>query len=185
MAADVVHKGAGIPYLASTIFFAIALGGIFALWYASERTLSIHSITTVRRELFYWATVMTTFALGTAAGDMTAHTLGIGFLASGFLFAGLFAVPALAWRFLGLDGVVAFWAAYILTRPLGASFSDWMAVPPRLGGLGWGYGWTTLVLTVVIVAMVAYLQVTKADVSPEARVGLAAPDPTAGRGVGR
>ena len=184
MAADVVHKGAGIPYAISTVFFAIALAGIFVLWYASERTLSIHSITTVRRELFYWAAVMTTFALGTAAGDMTAHTMGIGFLASGFLFAALFALPALAWKFLGLDAVVAFWAAYILTRPLGASFSDWMAVPTHAGGLGWGYGWTTFVLTVIIVALVAYLQVSKADVSPETRVGFAPSATSSSRRVG-
>jgi uncharacterized membrane-anchored protein len=123
MIADVIHSGLGISYLLSTTGFAVVLGAIFVVWYRSEKTLSIHSIYTFRRELFYWATVMTTFALGTAAGDMTASTLGLGFFTSGLLFAFLFALPAIAhWRF-GLNDIAAFWFAYILTRPLGASFA--------------------------------------------------------------
>src|SRR5215471_8361811 len=137
MAADVTHVVLGIPYLVSTVFFAAALAVIFVVWYASEKTLSIHSINTPRRELFYWATVIATFALGTAAGDMTAATLGLGYFASCVLFAVLFAIPALAYRLLGLNGIVAFWWAYIITRPLGASIADWLG-KPYLGGLGLG-----------------------------------------------
>jgi uncharacterized membrane-anchored protein len=101
MAADVTHVVLGVPYLISTIFFASALAIIFVAWYSSEKTLSIHSIYTRRREMFYWATVMATFALGTAAGDMTASTLGLGYFPSFVLFAILFAVPAVAHRWFG------------------------------------------------------------------------------------
>ncbi|MGH2496907.1 MAG: COG4705 family protein, partial [Ktedonobacteraceae bacterium] len=125
MAADVLHVVLGIPYVVSTAFFILALVIIFVAWYASERTLSIHSITTTRRELFYWATVMATFALGTAVGDLTAATLGLGYFSSGVLFAILFALPALAYWLFRLNAIFAFWFAYIMTRPLGASFADW------------------------------------------------------------
>jgi uncharacterized membrane-anchored protein len=131
MVADALHIQLGVPYAVSTVGFAIALTVIFVIWYASERTLSIHRITTLRRELFYWATVCATFALGTAAGDLTAYTLHLGFLASGILFAVVIAVPAVAHRFARMNAVVAFWFAYIVTRPLGASFADWMGVPTR------------------------------------------------------
>src|SRR6516225_4930610 len=103
MAADVTHIVLGVPYLYSTIFFSIALAIIFSIWYTIEKTLSIHSINTFRRELFYWATVLVTFALGTAAGDMTASTLGLGYFASGVLFAVLFAIPALSYWLFGLN----------------------------------------------------------------------------------
>ena len=136
----VVRIQLGIPYAVTTVGFAIALTVVFAVWYATKRTLSIHHITTMRRELFYWATVCATFALGTATGDLTAYTLHLGFLASGILFAVVIAVPALAHRFARLDAVVAFWLAYIVTRPLGASFADWMGVPHDLSGLNWGQG---------------------------------------------
>ena len=162
MAADVVHIVLGIPYLISTFFFAVVLAIVFVVWYASEKTLSIHSITTRRRELFYWATVMVTFALGTAAGDMTAATLGLGYFSSGVLFAILIAVPALAYFFLGLNQVAAFWFAYIVTRPLGASFADWSA-KPTLGGIGMGDGKVSLVLAVLIISFVAYLTITRKD----------------------
>jgi len=162
MAADVIHVVLGIPYLISTVFFAVALAVIFAVWYASEKTLSIHSINTPRRELFYWATVITTFALGTAAGDMTAATLGLGYFASGVLFAVLFAVPALAYRWFGLNEVAAFWFAYIMTRPFGASFADWFG-KPILGGLGLGDTKVALVLTILIIGFVGYLTVTRKD----------------------
>src|SRR5450631_3137420 len=135
MAADVLHVGLGVPYLVSTSFFAVALAAFFGAWYRSEKTLSIHSIHTRRRELFYWAAVMATFALGTAAGDMTAVTLHLGYLASGMMFAVVIAIPALAyWRF-GMNAILAFWFAYIATRPLGASFADWMGVSHVRGGL--------------------------------------------------
>ena len=166
MAADVIHIVLGIPYLRSTVFFTIALAIIFSVWYASEKTLSIHSINTFRRELFYWAAVLATFALGTAAGDMTAATLGLGYFASGVLFAVLFAIPALAHRFLGLNAIVAFWFAYIMTRPLGASFADWFA-KSYLGGLGLGDAKVSLVLTILIIGLVGYMTITRKDVPEE------------------
>ena len=167
MVADGVHVALGIPYFVSSMFFAVVLAAIFGVWYASEKTLSIHSITTHRREAFYWAVVMTTFSLGTAAGDMTAITLRLGYLSAGLLFAALIAVPAVGhWRF-GLNEVFAFWFAYIVTRPLGASFADWAAVPPSRGGLGLGYGSVSLGLLLLIVGFVAYLTVTHKDVRAE------------------
>lgn len=168
MAADVLHVVLGIPYLVSTIFFALVLATIFVAWYASEKTLSIHSITTPRRELFYWATVLATFALGTALGDLTAATLGLGYFSSGVLFAVLFAIPGLAYRLFGLNGIVAFWFAYIMTRPLGASFADWFG-KPILGGLGLGDTWVSLVLTILIIGLVGYLTVTHKDMKAEQR----------------
>jgi uncharacterized membrane-anchored protein len=155
MAADVVHIVLGVPYLVSTAVFAVALAVIFIAWHRHEGTLSIHSIRTQRREAFYWATVLVTFALGTAAGDMTATTLGLGYLASGVLFAVIFAIPAIGYMRFGLGEVAAFWFAYIVTRPLGASFADWMGVPPARGGLDWGTGPVSLVLAVLIALLVA------------------------------
>src|SRR5258708_13104588 len=168
MAADVLHVVLGIPYLVSTVFFAVALAVIFVVWYASEKTLSFHSINTPRREMFYWATVIATFALGTAVGDLTAATLGLGYFSSGVLFAVLFAVPALAYRLFGLNEVVAFWFAYIMTRPLGASFADWFG-KPILGGLGLGGSQVALVLTILIIGFVGYLTVTRKDMKGEQR----------------
>ena len=168
MAADVLHVGMGVPYLVSTAVFLVALTVIFAAWYASERTLSIHSIHSRRRELFYWATVLTTFALGTAAGDMTASTMGLGYLGSGIMFAVIFAVPAVAHRWFGLNAIVAFWLAYIVTRPLGASFADWMAAPHHRGGLDWGFGTVSIGWTVAIIGFVGYLSTTRTDVEDEA-----------------
>jgi uncharacterized membrane-anchored protein len=158
MAADVLHVVLGISYLASTLFFAVALTVAFVAWYVTERTLSIHTIYTRRREVFYWVTVIASFALGTAAGDMTASTLGLGYPASVVLFAILFVVPGIGWRFLGLNAVFAFWFAYVLTRPLGASVADWLG-KPTLGGLGLGDGPVALVLAVLIVVCVGYLTV--------------------------
>ena len=166
MAADVTHIVLGIPYLISTVCFAVALAVIFVVWYGSEKTLSIHSINTPRREMFYWATVIATFALGTAAGDLTAVTLGLGYFASGVLFAVLFAVPALGYRLFGLNEIGAFWFAYIMTRPLGASFADWLG-KPILGGLGLGDLKVTLVLTILIIGFVGYLTVTRKDIKGE------------------
>lgn len=175
MAADALHVGLGIPYLVSTTFFFFALLGIFFLWYRFEKTLSVHSIYTRRREIFYWSTVMATFALGTAAGDMTATTLGLGYFASGIMFAVLIAVVAASHYAVksilsaehthqSANAVFAFWVAYILTRPLGASFADWMGVPSARGGLGWGTGPVSLVLLVFIVCFVAYLTISHRDV---------------------
>src|ERR1700736_1036596 len=168
MAADVIHVVLHIPYLVSTVFFAVVLAVVFVVWYASEKTLSIHSINTPRRELFYWATVIATFGLGTAAGDMTAATLGLGYFASGILFAVLFAVPALAYGLFGLNEIATFWLAYIMTRPLGASFADWFG-KPILGGLGLGDPKVSLVLTILIIGFVGYLTVTRKDIKGEQR----------------
>src|SRR5580698_3223684 len=163
MAADGLHVKLGVPYSVSTPFFAIALAAIFVAWYATEKTLSIHSINNWRREAFYWATVMATFALGTALGDFTATTLGWGYLASGIIFTGVIAIPAIAWRF-GMNPILAFWFAYIVTRPLGASFADYLGVSHAYGGLGLGRGTVGLTLTIVIIAFVGYLAVTRKDV---------------------
>ncbi|HEY8992837.1 MAG TPA: hypothetical protein VIM37_03235 [Candidatus Microsaccharimonas sp.] len=166
MAADVLHIGLGIPYIVSTLFFGVALAAIFVVWHKTEKSLSIHSIYTVRREVFYWSTVMATFALGTATGDMTANTLGLGYLSSGILFAALIAIPAVLYFVFKLNEVVLFWIAYILTRPLGASFADWLGVPHDLGGLDLGRGWVSLVLVVMIIALVIYTTVAKNDAKP-------------------
>ena len=163
MAADVLHVGLGVPYTVSTAGFAVVLAAVFCLWYASERTLSIHSIDTPRRELFYWAAVVSTFALGTAAGDLTANTLKLGYFSSGLLFACLIAVPAIGYRWFGLNGVAAFWSAYVLTRPLGASFADWFGVSKARGGLDLGPGPVSIVLGALIVAFVVHLVRTRVD----------------------
>ena len=164
MAADVLHVGLGVPYFASSAGFAVVLALVFVLWYRSEHTLSVHAITTRRRETFYWATVLTTFALGTAVGDWTAMSLGLGYLASGVVFAGIIALPALAHRFLGLNAVLAFWFAYVITRPLGASFADWLAVSPARGGLDLGPGPVSLLALAVFAVLVGVLAVRRRDV---------------------
>jgi uncharacterized membrane-anchored protein len=162
MAADVLHVGLGISYMVSTPLFFTVLAAVFALWFASERTLSIHSIHTRRREAFYWAAVLATFALGTAAGDLTA-TVGFGYLGSVVLFAVAICVPALAHRWSGLNAVIAFWSAYVITRPLGASLADWMALGHSRGGLALGLGPVTLAWTVAIVGFVGYLAASQRD----------------------
>jgi uncharacterized membrane-anchored protein len=186
MAADVLHVGLGVPYIASTIFYAVALAAVFRTWYVSEGTLSIHSITSERREIFYWAAVLATFALGTAAGDLTAVTFGLGYFASGLMFAAIIAVPAIGyWRF-GMNSILAFWFAYVVTRPLGASFADWLAVSSARGGLALGTGPVSFVLAAMIAGFVAYLTVTGKDtpagedvLDPGASGRGEAPDPAA------
>jgi len=174
-AADVLHIKFGVPYIASTTFYAVVLAVIFVLWYRTEGTLSIHSIRTPRRELFYWATVLATFAMGTATGDMTAKTLNLGYLASGIWFSIAFAAVAVAhWKF-HLNPILAFWIAYVLTRPVGASFADYVAFPHSVGGLGVGHGPVALVLTVVIAILVGYLAVTRKDVEDPRRAAPAGP----------
>ena len=167
MAADVLHIKFHVPYVASSTFYAIVLTVIFVLWYRSEGTLSIHSIRTPRREAFYWATVLATFALGTAVGDMTARTLHLGYLASGVLFTALIMVPLVAHGRFGMNPILAFWIAYVLTRPVGASYADYVAFPKSVGGLDAGHGPVALVLTVIIIGFVAYLSVTRLDVEEE------------------
>ncbi len=167
MAADVLHVGLGVPYAVSTVFYAVVLAAVFRVWYVSEKTLSIHSITTRRRELFYWAAVLATFALGTAAGDLTAVTFGLGYAASAVLFAAVIAIPALGYWRMSMNSILAFWMAYVLTRPLGASVADWLAVTHRRGGLDLGTGWVSLVLAALIAAIVAYLTVSLRDIPVE------------------
>ena len=165
MAAGILHVYLGVPYIFSATIYALALTVIFVLWYLVEKTLSVHSIYTRRRELFYWAAVLATFAMGTAIGDMTAVSFHLGFLASGLLFAVVFAVPAVAYRFFGLNEIVAFWFAYIITRPLGASFADWLAVPASQGGLNLGKGTISIALWLLIIAFVAYMAVSHRDIA--------------------
>jgi uncharacterized membrane-anchored protein len=163
MAADVLHVEFRVPYVGSTILFAVILAAVFWMWSRAEPTLSIHSITTVRRELFYWAAVLATFAMGTALGDLAAYTFHLGFLSAGIVFAVLFVLPGVAYRRLGINAVLAFWAAYVMTRPLGASFADWTGKSRHAGGIGIGDGTMAFVLAALIVTCVAYLTVTRAD----------------------
>ena len=164
MVADALHIEMGIPYAVSALNCAVALAAIFAAWFLIERTLSIHSINTRRKELFYWAAVLVTFAMGTALGDLTAYTMHLGWLVSGVLYTVLFGIPLLARRVAGLNEILAFWFAYIVTRPLGASYADWLGVPKSLGGLNFGRGTVAIALTVVIICWVAYLTVSRIDV---------------------
>jgi uncharacterized membrane-anchored protein len=166
MAADVAHVVLKVPYAVSTSVFAAGLAAVFVVWYQSERTLSIHTIYAGRREIFYWATVIATFALGTAAGDLTASTLGLGYFPSIVLFAVLIAIPAVGYLRFGMNEVFAFWFAYVVTRPLGASVADWLG-KPYLGGLGLGDAKVALVLTLLIIGFVAYLGVSRVDVREE------------------
>ncbi|MGA3218012.1 MAG: hypothetical protein ABSE77_02870 [Acidimicrobiales bacterium] len=157
MAADALHIGLHVPYAASSLFYLVVLAAVLVAWHRTEGTLSIHSIYTVRRELFYWATVLATFALGTAVGDLTATTFHIGYLGSGLMFIGLFAVPGLAYRLVRVNSVLAFWTAYILTRPLGASFADYLGFSRSAGGVGLGHAAVAAIFAVPIVVLVAYL----------------------------
>jgi uncharacterized membrane-anchored protein len=165
MAADGLHIVVHLPYTETTALSAIVLAAIFASWYATERTLSIHSIATFRREAFYWAAVMATFALGTALGDLTAYTMKIGFFSSALLFLVLIAIPAASYRLLAMPPVLAFWFAYTVTRPLGASIADWLGVPASVGGLAWGRGVVALVLSIPILIAVGYMAGTHVDVA--------------------
>ncbi len=164
MAADGVHDGASIPYAVTTPIFAAVVAAVFFFWQRSEGTLSIHSITTRRRERYYWAAVLATFALGTAAGDLTAMSLNFGFLGSAVLFAVLIAIPALAWRRGKLNPIAAFWTAYVITRPLGASLADWLSKPHSATGLGLGDGTVSALAFGAFVLLVAYVAVTKRDI---------------------
>jgi uncharacterized membrane-anchored protein len=171
MCADVLHVGLGVPYVISTVFYAIVLAVVFRTWYRVEGTLSIHSITSERREAFYWAAVLATFALGTAAGDLTAVTFGLGFFGSGLMFAAIIAIPALGYFRFGMNSILAFWFAYVVTRPLGASFADWLAVSPARGGLALGTGLVSFVLAATIAMFVAYLTSTGIDLPADQRDG--------------
>ena len=170
MAADVLHVRFGVPYPVSSLFYGLILLAVFVSWQRTEKTLSFHSVDTPRREAFYWAAVVATFAMGTAIGDLTATTFGLGYFASGLLFAAVIAVPAVGYWRLGWNAIFSFWFAYVATRPLGASFADWMGKPQSVGGLGLGDGPVALALTIVIFCLVAYLAITRRDVPSAERV---------------
>jgi uncharacterized membrane-anchored protein len=167
--ADFLHLDVHIPYAGTSILWAAILAMVFFVWHRMEGTLSIHSITTQRRECFYWMTVFATFALGTALGDYTATALGLGYLASGILFGVVILIPAVAWWRFNLNAVVAFWCAYVVTRPLGASFADYISKPPALSGIGFGDGPTALIFTLVVAGLVAYLAVRRPDIQQPGR----------------
>jgi uncharacterized membrane-anchored protein len=163
---DFLHLDVHIPYAGTTLLWAVVLIAVFWTWQRQEGTLSIHSITTQRREAFYWATVFATFALGTALGDFTATSLGLGYLASGILFGVVILIPALAWWRLGVNSIAAFWMAYVVTRPLGASFADYISKPPSISGIGFGDGPTAVVFAVAVFICVTYLAIARPDIQP-------------------
>ena len=168
MIADGPHVVLGTPYFVDSAIYLVLLCVVLAWWQRSEGTISVHSITTARRERFYWGVVLLTFGLGTALGDTTAIDLGLGFGWSIALFGVLILVPYLLWRHgvgrLGLDATIAFWASYALTRPLGASVADWLGKSPADGGIGWGDGPVTGLGLLLFAALVAYVAVTHRDV---------------------
>ena len=162
--ADFLHLDAGISYAGTTVLWAAVLVAIFVVWQRSEGTLSIHSITTRRRECFYWATVFATFALGTALGDLTAIALGLGYLASGILFGIVILIPAVAWSGLNLNSIAAFWFAYVVTRPLGASFADYISKAQNVSGINFGDGQTAVVFALAVALLVGYLATAQPDI---------------------
>jgi len=148
-----------VPLIATTIAFSILLALTFAVWFASEKTLSIHSVFTTRREAFYWLAILFTFALGTAAGDLVAEQFSLGYLPTGILFGMIIASLSFGYFLLRLDSVLAFWLIYILTRPLGASFGDLLSQPRQYGGLGLGTVITSALFLVIIIGVVIYMSV--------------------------
>lgn len=164
MAADVLHVGFGVPYTVSSVLYAVVLAAVFVTWRRTEGTLSMHSINTPRREAFYWAAVVATFAMGTAVGDLAATTFQLGYLGSAIVFALAITIPASGYRWLRWNAVLSFWLAYVLTRPLGASVADWLGKPASATGLGWGDGRVSLAFTLLIAVGVSYLAITRSDV---------------------
>jgi uncharacterized membrane-anchored protein len=171
MCADVMHIVIGLPYLVSATFYAVCLTVTFVAWYRSEGTLDIHSIVTRRREVFYWLAVIFTFAMGTALGDLFASTFHLGYLGSAFVFTALIGVPLIAWR-LGVNPVLTFWVAYVLTRPIGASFADYFGMPKNISGMGLGHGAVSVVMLILVVASFTYLS----------RSGIDQPEPASSPG---
>ena len=160
---DLMVDDYGLALSTATIGFSILLAIVFAAWYASEKSLAMHSIKTAKRESFYWAAIFVTFALGTAAGDFLAEASGLGYFQSALAFGGAIALIAVAHFYLGLNEILAFWLAYILTRPLGASFGDLLSQPAKNGGLGFGTTGTSIIFLVVIALLIGYLTVTQKD----------------------
>lgn len=154
---DALTDGLGVSLYASTAVFSVLLAVVFVLWYWRERTLDIRSIVTLRRELFYWAAILLTFALGTAAGDLATEALGLGFRVGVVVFGVGIAAIYLAARF-GANPVLAFWLAYILTRPLGASLGDLLSQSQEYGGIGWGTINTSVAFLLVIASLVSFKQ---------------------------
>lgn len=168
---DNLTDNLNVPLVTSTIVFSIALAATFGAWYASEKTLSIHSVRTVKREIFYWLTILFTFALGTAVGDLMAEKLNLGYVVSTGLFGLVIAGITFAHYRFKLNAIVAFWAAYILTRPLGASFGDFLAQPKDSGGLSLGTTITSIIFLSLISMLVIYLTVSRKDTTSEAAPG--------------
>lgn len=156
----------GVPLKTTTIIFTFALLGTFAVWYMSEKTLSIHSILTTKREGFYWLTILFTFALGTAAGDLIAEGLSLGYWKSALLFAGLIGIVMIAYYQFKLNSVLSFWIAYILTGPLGASLGDYLSQPSKAGGINLGSVQTSAIFLATILSIVIYLTKTRIDEMP-------------------
>ncbi|MFF8309090.1 COG4705 family protein [Streptomyces lydicus] len=168
---DNLTDNMGVALETTTAVFATALVIVFALWYRTERTLSIHHIDTDRREAFYWFAVLFTFALGTSAGELVAEKINLGYWVSAGLFVAALAAIALAWFFLDLNAVWSFWIAYILTRPLGASVGDYLSQPAGDGGLGLGTVVTSVLFLAVILGLVVYLSVTRKDIAAPEQAG--------------
>jgi uncharacterized membrane-anchored protein len=164
----------GVPLTTTTTAFTVVLAATFAIWYAAEKTLSIHSIFTTRREIFYWLAILFTFSLGTAAGDLVAEHFELGYLTTGLLFAGIIAAFAFGYYVLKLSGILMFWLAYIFTRPLGASFGDLLSQPMEYGGLGFGTIITSALFLGTIIAIVAYMTMTRDGEEAFANTGEAA-----------
>jgi uncharacterized membrane-anchored protein len=160
--ADVLHVQFHVPYIGSFALYAVLLAATFITWYWSERTLDIHTISTRRREVFYWLTVIFTFAMGTAVGDLTATTFSLGYLTSALMFLAAILVPLAAWR-LGVNAVATFWVAYVLTRPIGASFADFFGMPKNISGMGIGHGPVAAVLIVVVALSIWFLKSSGKD----------------------
>lgn len=154
----------GVPLTTTTIVFSVCLAITFAVWFARERTLSIHSIYTRRREAYYWLAILFTFALGTSAGDLIAEQLNVGYFWSLVMFGGAIGAVWTSWRHFKVNEVLAFWIAYVLTRPLGASIGDWLSQPRHAGGLGLGTTVTSFVFLAAILATVVFLTISKRDV---------------------
>jgi uncharacterized membrane-anchored protein len=184
MCADVLHKVIGLPYTVSFLLYAVLLAATFTAWYRSEGTLDIHTVNTRRREVFYWLTVIFTFAMGTAVGDLTAMTLNLGFLASAFMFMAAICLPLIAWR-LGASPVATFWIAYVLTRPAGASFADYFGMPKDISGFGLGHGPVSAVLVILVAVGIWFLKASGKDAQqPQVAVPEVTPNHYSGTGYG-
>ena len=163
MITDNLTDNFGISLITTSVIFAISLALVFLAWYRSEKTLSVHTILTTKREAFYWLAILFTFALGTATGDLLAEQFSLGYLVSALLFAGGIAVVTVAYYKFKLNSVLSFWIAYVLTRPLGASIGDYLSQSPDDSGLGLGTTTTSIIFLLAILILVIYLSKTRKD----------------------